>query len=44
MNTGICDYGRLRQISFQVVTAVLGPCLSTVPLHTKTDLRRMSGQ
>ena len=23
MNTGICDCGRLRQISFQVATAVL---------------------
>jgi len=32
-----------RQISFQVAIAVLEPCSSTVPLHTKTDLRRMSG-
>jgi len=32
-----------RQILFQVAIAVLEPCSSTVPLHTKTDLRRMSG-
>ena len=32
-----------RQILFQVAIAVLGQCSSTVPLHTKTDLRRMSG-
>ncbi|WP_202191887.1 MULTISPECIES: hypothetical protein [Bacteroides] len=31
-----------HQISFQVAIAVLGQCSSTVPLHTKTNLRRMS--
>jgi len=41
MNTGICDCGRLRQISFQVATAVLEPRSSTVSLHLKTDLRRL---
>ena len=32
-----------HQILFQVAIAVLEPCSSTVPLHTKTSLWRMSG-
>ncbi len=38
MNTGIYDCGRLRQISFQVATAVLGQRSFAVLLHTKTRL------
>lgn len=34
----------LRQISFKVAIAVLEQRSSTVTLHTKTNLRRMSGQ
>ena len=37
MNTGICDCGRLRQISFQVATAVLEHRFATVPFAHETN-------
>jgi len=42
MNTGICDCGRLRQISFQVATAVLEHRLPPY-LCARNKQRCMSG-